>query len=401
VSPPGGPTSVRPGRFEEFTSGKDIGVDVSSIERELGSLWRQASGASAELAVTRACSWNLLVHVSDQVDIEIVRALIDKVVAAVPSRAIVLVPSAVAGGKEIEAFVSANCQIAPGGGKLLCSEEITIQSYAGGDKHVPALVRALLVPDLPTALFWAGIPPKDPRQIAYFPSVDRLVFDSSRGDSNADFTAFATLPRDKVLVDIAWLRTGFLRSMLASLFDPPTGAEPLGRVGRLRITATPSGLTGARLYAGWLATRLGWKLPPLASLTRENPALSGTAADGQPLVIELGFAEDRPRESGIAEILLETRGPAPAQYSLADLGDGTLLSHASGLNSHSQVAADLALERLVVAALGTRGRDSLFRSALERVTGATAAPAALPGAVAPGGTSPDPLPPGKPLAPSR
>ena len=231
----GGPSSVRPGRFEEFTSGKNIGVDVSSIERELGSLWRHAAGADHDLAVTRACSWNLLVNVSDQVDTEIVRGLIDLVVAAVPSRAIVLVPSTQTNGKEIEAFVSANCQIAPGGGKLLCSEEITIQSYSGGDKHVPALVRALLVPDLPTALFWAGIAPLDPRQIAYFPSVDRLVFDSSRGDPSTDFTPYATLPRDKVLVDIAWLRTGFLRSMLASLFDPPTGAEPLSRIGRLRI----------------------------------------------------------------------------------------------------------------------------------------------------------------------
>lgn len=379
MSGSGGPSSIRPsGMFEAFTSGKNIGVDVSSIERELASLWRQAStrgGGGQDLAVTRACMWNLLVHVSDTVDQEVVTKLIDDVVIAVPSRAIVLVPSATTNGKEIEAFVSANCQVAPGGGKLLCSEEITIQSYAGGDKHVPALVRALLVPDVPTALFWGGVPPKDPRLVAYFPSVDRLVFDSSRGPDDADYAAYATLSREKVLVDLAWLRTGFLRSMLASLFDPPTGAEPLGRVGKLRIVAAGSGLGGARLYAAWLATRLGWKLPPLSRLTLASPSLEGVSADGQPLQVEIALldakSDPRPRDSGIAEIVLETRGPDRERYSLADNGEGMLLSCAFGHASHKQIAADLALERLVVAALGTRGRDSLYRAAIERVTGAS------------------------------
>jgi glucose-6-phosphate dehydrogenase assembly protein OpcA len=359
--------------FAAFTSGKNIGVDVSSIERELASLWRQASNgghADSDLAVTRACMWNLAVHVSHTVDQEVVKELVNQVVVAVPSRAIVLVPSVGAGAKEIEAFVTANCQVAPGGGKLLCSEEITIQSYAGGDKHVPALVRALLVPDVPTALFWGGVPPQDPRQIAFFPSVDRLVFDSARGDAAFDYAPYATLSREKVLVDLAWLRTGFLRSMLASLFDPPTGAEPLTRVGKLRVVSTPAGVVGARLFVGWLSTRLGWKVPPLAALG-PGRALEGQSADGAPVALEIAVTEDRPRESGIAEIVLETRAPTVERYSLSDDGAGMLASCASGRSSHPQVSADVSLPRMVVAALGARGRDSLYRSALERVTGAS------------------------------
>ena len=375
-----GPSSIR-GRFEEFTRGKDIGVDVTSIERELASLWRQASntgGGDHDLAVTRACSWNLLVRLDDPSEFEAVRALVDKVVSVVPSRAIVLLRQPEDGGKEIEAFVSANCQVAPGGGKLLCSEEITIQHRSEGERHVPGLVRALQVPDVPTALSWAGAPPGDPRQIPYWASVDRLLFDSARADASFDATPYATLGRDKVLADMAWLRTGFLRSTLATMFDPPTGAEPLSRVCRVKVTATTKGITGARLYLGWLASRLGWKSAPLAKLSAENRTLVAKAPNGDDVGLELVVDDSGERESGIVEVSLETRASGNAKgavYTLDDLGgdgQGRVVANAPGFSSHTQAAADLGLDKLVVASLGARGRDSMYRTALERVTGAKA-----------------------------
>ena len=66
------------------------------------------------------------------------------------------------GTPEIEAWISALCAVAPGGGKLLCSEKVTVKSHMGGRRHVPALVRALRVPDVPTALLWTGAPPGSP-----------------------------------------------------------------------------------------------------------------------------------------------------------------------------------------------------------------------------------------------
>ena len=364
ISPGGAPTpreSDAPpmsiaSRADQFTKGANIGVDVGGIERELASLWRQAS-SSGDRAVTRACSWNLLVHVGEDEDVEGVRALVDKVVFPVPSRAIVLVPRPTGQGRDIEAYVSANCQVAPGGGKLLCSEEITIMSRGGGERFVPALVRALLVPDVPTALLWLGKLPKGPQDIAYLPSVDRLILDSARA---ADFAAFAGV-KDIALADLAWLRMGFLRSMLAAMFDPPTGSEPLERATEIVVRGAKNDPTSAGLFAGWLSSRLGWSTGPLG-----DSGAKGTSRSGKPVTITLARDAERETPSGIVDVVIRSVSATGAaeEYGLSDAGDGSLVVRSHGQSARSKVAADLAPEKLVIAALGARGRDPLYRAAL-------------------------------------
>ena len=71
--------------------------------------------------------------------------------AAVPQRTIIVRadPDAEA---ELSSWISANCHIG-GDGKRVCSEEIAI--VAGGTRvtRVPPLVNALLIPDMPVALW--------------------------------------------------------------------------------------------------------------------------------------------------------------------------------------------------------------------------------------------------------
>lgn len=351
---------------DHFTRGADIGVDVTSIERELVSLWRQAS--SDDRAVTRACSWNLLVHVAEGEDVEASRALVDKVVLPVPSRAIVMVPRPRDQGKEVEAYVSANCQLAPGGkGKLLCSEEITILTRGEGERFLPSLVRALLVPDVPTALYWIGPPPADPRSIPYFECVDRLIFDSASlaGPTAAIEHVYAELRPSLALVDLAWLRAGFLRSMLATMFDPPTGAAPLERVSELSVVSATNGNTTARIFAAWFANRLGWttgRIPDRGSKAR--------MPSGRDASIVIG-SEARVTPTGLASVTVRTTDAAgaPIEFSITDVGDGTLQLQAPGQSGRSKIAADLALERLVIASLGARGRDPVYRAALALAAG--------------------------------
>jgi glucose-6-phosphate dehydrogenase assembly protein OpcA len=354
----------------DVTLAKDKGVNVGAIEKELAALWRSAS---TDKQVTRACSWNLVVHTGDDAVYETAKKVVDEAVRHVPSRTLVLKPRPYASGVEIEAWVSANCQIAPGGGKLLCTEEITIEGRGrDGVDHMPSLIRALQVPDVPTALWWAGAPPTETSAVRILLSgVDRLVFDTAElSDGGLSKLAHVGgLLEGLVLTDLNWLRLGSLRSVLASLFDPPTGPEPLQALKRVRIEATAKGVPGAKLIAGWFASRLAWGSPERTEpgqLAWRVPVRDASSGGALRLDIETNKVSTT-RESGIKAVHLETS--KGERYSLvetaASLG-GMVEASTPTIGTRNMQAAELPLTQLLVASLGSRGRDRLYPVALHR-----------------------------------
>ena len=359
------PTSKDPSaeRVEQFKDGQAIGVDVSQIERELAALWRQAS--QGDRAVTRACSWNFVVYAGDDEGLERTRKLMDETVAAVPSRTILLKPRLHATGTEIEAYISANCQLAPDGGKMLCTEEITIESRGKGGEHIPSLLRALLVPDVPTALWWSGVPPTDANVARpYLGGVDRLLVDTRNIKSETGLAKLShvdQLTEALQLADLNWLRLGSVRSALAALFDPPTGPDALFRLKRVKLEATERGLPAAKLLLGWLASRLSWGAPERLAERGKN-GWQIPRNQGQ-LRADVDIVPSTSRESGFRSIVLES--DTGERVSLRDAGAGQLEAQ-----SHSTTRTFSTPEHseaeLLVAALGSRGRDKLFGTALHR-----------------------------------
>jgi glucose-6-phosphate dehydrogenase assembly protein OpcA len=356
---------------EQTTLGKDLGVNVGAIEKELANLWRSAAEDKKE--VTRACSWNLVVYCADDPVFDAAKKIVDDAVRHVPSRTLMLKPrpyAAVVDGKDVDAWVSANCQIAPGGGKLLCTEEVTVEARGkSGVDTIPGIIRALQVPDVPTALWWAGPPPTDPSAVRILLSgVDRLVFDTSMlpGDGGLSKLAHVGgLLDGLVLTDVNWLRTGGWRSVIASLFDPPIGADPLSRLKRVRIEATQKGVPAAKLMLGWLASRLAWGTPErteAGQLAWRVPA----RADSLRADIDTNKVTTE-RATGIRAIHFETT--TGDRYSLVDapnLGPGGLEGAIPGSSGRTLQAHENPVEQLLVAALGSRGRDRLYPIALHR-----------------------------------
>src|SRR5690242_12306149 len=87
-----------------------IGVDAAAIERELAALWR--ASAEGQEAVTRACLWNLIVRTEGAAELARAKQLIDAIAPAVPARVLLLGHEPSGDGPEVEAWVSANCQVA-------------------------------------------------------------------------------------------------------------------------------------------------------------------------------------------------------------------------------------------------------------------------------------------------
>ena len=341
--------------IERFTSGSAVGVDVGAIERDLAALWRKASQADA--SVTRACSWNLVVAVSSDEELRRARVLVEALVAQVPSRTVVLDHRPGAPGPELEAFVTANCRLNPGGGKMVCTEEITIQARGRGGELLPSLLRALLVPDINSAVMWADLPHATGVLDDLLGGVERVVLDSTRASELALVERLGPKITARV-ADLNWLRGSPLRRVVAGAFDGPAEAPMLFRLRRVKVECGPEALAAAKLLVGWLASRLSWGAP------ERSPAGDGLGwtvarAQGQ-VVVDV---EVSPDARGLGAITLE-----------ADRGERVrLTAQPGGMALESSLSSPRAVpcwerpdEALVVAALGSRGADRLYQAALTR-----------------------------------
>jgi glucose-6-phosphate dehydrogenase assembly protein OpcA len=251
--------------LDRALSGEELSVDVAAIEKSLSELWR-VEGAEAEGAVTKAALWNVVAHTYSDQQRAFASETLSKASASVPQRTIVIRAN-VADESRINAWISANCHLL-GDGKQVCSEEIVV--VAGGDRvaHVPPLISALLLPDLPVATWWVGDLPHEQTDYleALLDPVDRLIVDSCQFDNVEDlrFISRCSLATNTVPFDLNWARLEEWRVATASLFDLP---EVLSRrlsikSLELRYDGVENGLFGQRsealLFAAWLFGQLGY-----------------------------------------------------------------------------------------------------------------------------------------------
>lgn len=222
-------------------------VDPASIERELSAVWREAS--DGEMAVTRACAWNVVFAPDPG---------LDPVASALPrhlaARALVL-RDAPDGEAPLKSWISANCILAPHGGKLVCSEEVSLQATVEGRRHIPGLIRALLVPGVPVGVVFAGVPALGTLSEELLGLADRVVIHGLEDAQVEGFRVRSRLQAGQGLADRAWFSQAELRSAVASAFDENPDASV--RVQEVEAHA-PEGLRGeAALALGWVADRMG------------------------------------------------------------------------------------------------------------------------------------------------
>lgn len=96
------------------------------------------------------------------------------------------------------------------------------------------------------------------------------------------------IPVDRryTLADLGWARTSGWREATAQLFDVPAAAAQLPTLSSLRVTFAGDNPRPARLFAGWIASKLGWlDLTPIQigadpHCDRENGDLCSVRLEG-------------------------------------------------------------------------------------------------------------------------
>lgn len=264
--------------FERFSAGEQFAVNPDAIERELASLWRSAGQSSEDgQAVTRACLWNTVVHVEERDAREgsgHTLATLD-MVNAIPrylaTRTLVMRTRAEDPNNEmLESWISANCLLSGNGRKLVCSEEITLASRGSGDRLLASLVRALLVPGVPTAAVFDGVAPQgDATTDAIVQLADRIVVHADRSQLPNPLARIQRLAAQApgAAIDLGWLLDRDLRQEIAALFDPPRSEACARSIDHVRVVASPKKRWSTRLLVGWIAGALGAHSPRADSAT--------------------------------------------------------------------------------------------------------------------------------------
>lgn len=240
----------------------DIHVDVSSIERQLAELWR-AEKQDQDSVVTRAALWNVVAHTWTAEEHARATEVLARASASVPQRTIV-VQADPRGDANIASWISANCHLV-GGGKQVCSEEVSIVASGARIHHVPPLVKSLLLPDMPVAVWWVGDLPQDHQDYAeeLLEPADRLIVDSAHFNSPHDLDLVSRIAEESTTApaDLNWARLEEWRAATASVFDPPSMRERLKTIRGIRVLSGGGASFGARsealLYVSWFMAQSG------------------------------------------------------------------------------------------------------------------------------------------------
>jgi glucose-6-phosphate dehydrogenase assembly protein OpcA len=252
-------------------------LDVEVVERQLAQLWQETArdpNADAETAVLRARVANLLVFVSNDTALDDLHQMLSELTAIHPSRVLAMLGAREAADQDIEMSVESICQTDKRtGSKRLSCEEITLKAFGKFVVELPSAALPLLMPDLATFLWWRNAPHSSDKVLdKLLRATDRLVIDSLEfanplSDLSETNKLFGAKEYDHVGVsDLNWARLTFWRGLLADFYDVAAYRTWLDGVDSVEIDYVAPELDEvsvapqALLFAGWLASRLGWSL---------------------------------------------------------------------------------------------------------------------------------------------
>lgn len=338
-------------RLEAFTTGVPTAVDVADIERQLSALW-QLAAENPSAPVTRASMGTLVIVCDEETELETATTIARELTASHPCRIIAVCAVPDAPSPALIATITAHCHLGTGGGKQVCSEQITVRATGSAVAQIPSIVESLLEADLPVTTWWMGSWPETGMVRDRLLDVsDRVCVDTSSWspDQLQPYAIAAVLRAHPhtTFHDLNWIRLAFWRCLTADLFDSPAAMAEVSSVHTIAIQhgTGPGAPWRARLYAAWMQTRLGRRLH-----TRITPQAAP--------------------EAGIIEITIAS---AHGRFELRKLPDEQAVSMAVHLPQFCELPRNRALWpidtlSLLRRALDDPQPDADYRRALQELT---------------------------------
>lgn len=264
-------------------------VKPERILKDLGKLWVDLGKQDAN-GVLRACAMTLVAVVEDGAEGQDIGETIAALMHEHPSRAIVL---KVGGGGEqsLDAHVFAQCWMPFGRRQQICCESIEITSSLGSLADVPAVVRGLVVADLPVVLYCPGDKLWRLQQFqVLLPLAHKLILDSYHMPESLRVPQYLhSLPRKLITADLVWSRLTPWREAVSQIFDDPLRRGMIHDLSEIRILYKASSEPAAVHYMqAWfmhvlgssvklnIAPGVGPELASIASIKLMGPGLEAS-----------------------------------------------------------------------------------------------------------------------------
>lgn len=275
-------------------------VEPERILKDLRNLWRDLAEQDPN-GVLRACALTLIVVLEEEADAQTVGETVAALMHEHPSRAILLrvrrCEEAV-----LQARVFAQCWMPFGRRQQICCEQVEILCSPASLADVAAVVRALLVPDLPSVLF---CPSESlwplPQFAMLLPLASKLIVDSCGMHGSASVLPWLAARAGRK-ADLVWSRLTPWRETIAQIFDDPARRRAVFDLTEIQILYKGDEPPSAVFYlAGWFMHVLGAgvKLPIARGVGPEYAGICHVALIGPAFRAEVDLAGQRTAETTI------------------------------------------------------------------------------------------------------
>ncbi|MGO8947175.1 MAG: glucose-6-phosphate dehydrogenase assembly protein OpcA [Ktedonobacterales bacterium] len=249
-------------------------VELGHIESELDIMWRETNAhisASGAQAVSRNSVLTLVVYTTGRSSAGQLLEVIHTLNSQHPSRAIIISADPQQKGDRIQAHIATYVNSESNSYGDSYGEDIVLDAETEAVKHLPGVILPLIISGLPSFLWWSGEPPWGSELLeSLVDGSDRLIVDiAEMYHIELSLSAMDHLVRRKsarcAISDTSWTAQTAWRELVAQFFDMPHVLPYLGAIERLSVEFAAGDEDShqnsgqAYLFAGWLASRLGWK----------------------------------------------------------------------------------------------------------------------------------------------
>ena len=348
-------------------------VPIACIESELAACWAKFNQDIKDgQTVMRACMSNLIIYCDTMDEAEVISEEIVSIVEDHPARILLLTGKGQPSENKLESFISIYYTQLSDGWQV-CAEKIRILSNENTTPRLPSVARALLIGDLPTALWWASKQPAPEAGEVFFElaeMADQIIYDNmgwtEPAQGIATMTRWVAAQQDtQVIYNLAWRRLAFWRRLIRQVLDPQTSPNALNSLNLIEIDHGPHTLAMAWLLVGWLAAQLEWKAISGKGLSNSKlvwrfqknnidiQIVAKRLPEGEPLIYRMLFVWGQSSEKERTCFIRLDNGRIGLEETLST--DAPRVFPAQIPERSAQVAAQLA----------HRSRDKVFEKALK------------------------------------